>query len=130
MILSLGLYGSYLIAAYSPEVAKITGRRNLEFHVVLLLNIFTCGLFGMIYQCVLAYNIWKHSQNIDLCDRNPKLPRRVWHLNVGSVIVAFSAGRVAILLSVLASAWSVWLLQRELNRYADREMGIHEIGMV
>lgn len=121
MVVSLGFYGIYLIAAYSPEVAKITGRRKLEFHVVLLLSILTCGLFGMIYHCVLAYKIWNHSINIELIGRDPKLAHKVWYWNLVVFVLFISSAGMALPVSIFGSAWSVWLLQQELNLYADRE---------
>lgn len=119
-IVTLGLYWFYLGYQWSKELNGLAGRVKYQPVVFLLVNIFTCGLAGMVFECIFAFDIAEHTARLGLNSRWEQLGAWVIGINVAVLILCLIPfGVIAALpLGTLATA----LVQVELNKLADRHV--------
>lgn len=116
-VVTLGLYWFYISYHWSKEVNGLVGRVKYQPLVVLLVNIVTCGLAGMVFESLFAFDVAEQTKARGVKDRFEQMPTWVLSCNVAAVITALIPFGfvVAIPLGTLASV----LVQIELNKLAD-----------
>ena len=117
-IVTLGLYWFYLGYQWSKELNGLAGREKYQPVIFLLVNILTCGLAGMVFECIFAFDIAEHTGRLGVKNRWEQLGAWVIGINVAALILCLIPFGVivALPLGTLASA----LVQVELNKVADR----------
>lgn len=120
-IVTLGLYWFYLGYQWSKELNGLAGREKYQPVIFLLVNILTCGLAGMVFECIFAFDIAEHTGRLGVKNRWEQLGAWVIGINVAALILCLIPFGVivALPLGTLASA----LVQVELNKLADRHAG-------
>lgn len=121
-IVTLGLYGIYLVADYSRSIGGITGRKKLPFAAVIILSIVTLTIFTSVYHILLSYELQRHSESIGTAGRSANLGTNVLTLAIVDVILTFVSGGVAFFFMVALTGWGLWLLQQEVNLYATMDL--------
>lgn len=120
-ILTLGIYSWYLVATYSAQVSSLTCRKRLEFTPIMIFSILTLGMFAMVYQVILGYDLHQFAEH----QKKPLLNGSVWWnmllMNIFAALIQFGSSGFAIPISLYFTAQSVWMLQRELNVYATKQ---------
>lgn len=119
IIATFGIYALYLIASYSPQVSRITGRKRMDFGTIIVLEVVTLGIFGMIYQIILGHDLFIHSKERNTVGRDESMVWKMVTLNILSFVLSFGSAGAAFVGSLFWGAWSVWILQRELNLYVE-----------
>ena len=113
---TLGFYWLYLCYCWAKEVNGLHGRVKYQPWAVLLVSIVTCGIAGLVFEILFAFDIRQAIESRGIAGRMEQLPTWVIALNVVAMIA--SATTVGLLigmpLGVLASA----LVQIELNKLA------------
>lgn len=127
MIVTLGLYGFYLIPALGESVNRLTGKQKHSFGLVLLLGIVTCGLALSVFEILYAYDLEKDDRYTDRRWSNQGLGQYVLILNVVSFVVAFASGFAAFAVSLVLGLWATWLIQEQVNKYLEHydEVRLH-----
>jgi hypothetical protein len=117
-VVTLGIYWFYVSYHWSKEVNGLVGRVKYQPLVVLLVNIFTCGIAGMVFESLFAFDVAEQAKARGIKDRFDQMPTWVIVCNSAAVITALIPfGFVlAIPLGTLASV----LVQIELNKLAER----------
>jgi uncharacterized integral membrane protein len=121
-IVTLGIYWFYVVYQWSKELNGLSGRVKYPPVVVLLLSILTCGLAGLVFECLYAFDVAEVARSRGIAGRLDQLGMWVIVANCAAGIVAlipFVGLPVAVALGTLASA----LVQMELNRLADALAG-------
>jgi hypothetical protein len=115
---TLGIYWFYVSYHWSKEVNGLVGRVKHQPLVVLLVNILTCGIAGLVFESLFAFDVAEQAKARGLKDRFDQMPTWVIVCNSVAVITALIPfGFVlAIPLGTLASV----LVQIELNKLAER----------
>ena len=117
-IVTLGLYWFYLGYQWSKELNGLARRAKYQPVIFLLVNILTCGLAGMVFECIFAFDIAEQTGRLGVKNRWEQLGAWVIGINVVALILCLIPFGVivALPLGTLASA----LVQVELNKVADR----------
>jgi hypothetical protein len=117
-VVTLGLYWFYISYHWSKEINGLTGRVKYQPLVVLLVNIVTCGLAGMVFESLFAIDVAEQTKARGIKDRFDQLPTWVIACNTAAVITALIPFGVvvALPLGILASV----LVQIELNKLTER----------
>lgn len=113
---TLGFYWFYLCYRWAKEVNGLQGRVKYQPWAVLLVSIVTCGIAGLVFEILFAFDIGQATESRGVAGRMEQLPTWVIALNVVAMIAcATTVGLViGVPLGVLASA----LVQIELNKLA------------
>ena len=121
-IVTLGIYWFYLGYQWSKELNGLAGRVKYQPVVFLVVNLLTCGLAGLVFECIFAFDIAEHAGRLGIKNRSEQLGVWVIGINIVALILCLIPfGVIAGLpLGTLASA----LVQVELNKLADRHRGI------
>lgn len=61
-IVTLGIYWFYVVYQWTKEVNGLAGRVKYSPMVVLLVSIFTCGLAGLVFECLFAFDVAEEGQ--------------------------------------------------------------------
>ena len=117
-IVTLGFYWFYVGYQWSKELNGLAGRVKYQPLVFLLVNILTCGLAGLVFECLFAFDIAEHTKALGVKNRQEQLGGWVIGLNCTAMVVSLIPFGVIIglPLGTLASV----LVQVELNKLADR----------
>ena len=120
MIVTCGLYWFYLCFAWTKEINGLAGRVKYQPWVVLLVNIVTCGLAGLVFECLFAFDIAQEAGSRGVPQRMENLGVWVIVCNCAATLLSLTAYGVviAIPLGILASA----LVQVELNKLAATKL--------
>jgi uncharacterized protein DUF4234 len=121
-IITLGIYWFYLVYHWAKEVNGLVGRAKYPPLVVLLVNILTCGLAGLAFECLFAFDVAETGRRHQLAGRMEQLGMWVIIINCVAILIALIplAGiPLSLGLGTLASV----LVQMELNRLADAMTG-------
>jgi hypothetical protein len=114
---TLGIYWFYVSYHWSKEINGLVGRVKYQPLVLLLVNILTCGMAGMIFESLFAFDVAEQAKVRGLADRFEQLPMWVIVCNSAAVITALIPFGVVIALP-LGTLASV-LVQLELNKLAE-----------
>lgn len=118
-VVTLGIYWFYVIYHWTKEINGLSGRVRYSPALVLLVSILTCGMAGLVFECLFAYEVVEAGRKSGMAGRNEQLGEWVIACNVLAMLTAlipFVGLLVALPLGILASA----LVQVELNRLGDR----------
>jgi hypothetical protein len=121
LIVTLGLYSFYLAYQWAKEINGLAGRVKYSPGIVLLLSIVTCGMGGLVFECLFASDIAEATQSRAIAGRMEQLATWVIACNCIAVVVSLIPFGVIVgmPLGILASA----LVQVELNKLADHYAG-------
>jgi hypothetical protein len=119
-IVTLGLYWPYLGYQWSKELNGLSGRVKYPPVAFLLVNILTCLLAGLVFECIFAFDIAEHTGRLGIKNRNENLGAWVIGINVVALILCLIPFGVVVglPLGTLATA----LVQVELNKLAERHV--------
>ncbi len=117
-IVTLGLYWFYLGYHWAKELNGLAGRVKYQPLVFLLVNIFTCGLAGMVFECLFAFDIAEHTKADGIKGRMENLAGWVIGLNCTAVVVSLIP--FGLILGLPLGTLASVLVQVELNNLADR----------
>lgn len=116
-VVTLGLYWFYVAFRWAKELNGLHGRAKYSPWLVLVTSILTCGIIGLVFECLYAFDLQEATRSRGIQDRNDQLPTWVIVCNCVAFVVAvipFGVG-VALPLGILASV----LVQVELNKIVD-----------
>lgn len=118
MIVTLGIYWFYVSYQWAKELNGLSGRMKFQPLVVLLTNIVTCGIAGLVFECLFAFDLAEQTQARGLKGRMEALPTWVIATNCLAIVLSLIPFGVVIglPLGILASV----LVQMELNKLAER----------
>lgn len=121
MVVTLGIYWFYVSYQWAKELNGLSGRMKFQPLVVLLTSIVTCGIAGMVFECLFAFDIAEQTQARGLKARMDALPTWVIATNCAAIVLSLIPFGFAIglPLGILASV----LVQVELNKLAERYVG-------
>jgi hypothetical protein len=117
-IVTLGLYWFYIGYQWSREINGLAGRVKYQPAVFLLVNLLTCGMAGVVFECIFAYDIAEHTLARGIKDRSDSLP--TWVLVLNSLAFILSLTGVGIVVAFPLGLWASVLVQLEMNKLADR----------
>lgn len=118
MVVTVGFYWFYLCYQWAKELNALEGREKYPPVLVLAVNIITCGMAGLVYECLFAFDLVHAAQRFGIARRNPQLGNWVMGLNIGAIggsLIPFGF-LVGVVLGTVASC----LLQHELNQFASQ----------
>ena len=121
-IVTLGIYWFYLVYHWAKEVNGLAGRAKYPPLVVLLVSILTCGIAGLVFECLFAFDVGDTGRRHQLAGRMEQLGMWVVIVNcaaVATALIPLAGIPLSLGLGTLASV----LLQIELNRLADATAG-------
>ncbi|HUE71196.1 MAG TPA: DUF4234 domain-containing protein [Pirellulaceae bacterium] len=121
-VITLGLYLFYVVYQWSKEINGLAGRVKYPPVVVLLVNILTCGLAGLVFECLFAFDVAEAARSRGIAGRMEQLGMWVIVANCAAAMTALIplvGIPLAMALGILASA----LVQVDLNRLADAQSG-------
>lgn len=116
-IVTLGIYWFYVSYHWAKEVNGLVGRAKYNPVLVLVINLLTCGLAGLVFEALYAIDIAEQTRLRSTPGRMEQLATWVLVCNSAAFITAIIpfGFLVALPLGTLASV----LVQIELNRLAD-----------
>lgn len=119
-IISLTLFGFYLIPSWAKSMGRITGKPRMPFGALLALGICTLGLALIVVEVVYAFDLARHGQQTGKQGSNPQLGGWVLGLNVVALVWAVTTSGIGFLLGgEVLGILATWLVQAEINRYAE-----------
>lgn len=118
MVVTLGFYWFYVSYQWAKELNGLGGRVKFRPLLVLLTNILTCGISGIVFECLFAFDIAEHTRSRGLAGRMENLATWVIVINSAALLACLIPFGVVLglPLGVLASM----LVQVELNKLAQR----------
>lgn len=123
-VVTLGLYGFYLVPDMGRSVNAALGRRKYPFALVLTLGILTLGIALPVYETIYAYDLERHGRESGFGDRVSSLGTYVLILNILCAVVAAMSGGLALVVSAFMGTLATWLVQKELNWLADHQEAV------
>jgi hypothetical protein len=120
MVATLGIYWFYVAYQWSKEVNGLLGRMKYQPVVVLIANIATCGLAGLIFESLFAFDLVEQTKARGITDRLDSLATWVLVCNCAAFAIALIPFGIvlALPLGTLASV----LVQVELNKLAEQPL--------
>ena len=119
MVVTLGIYGFYLIPKLGLSVNRLIKREEYKFNQVLLVGIFTLGIGLVVFEILYAYNMEKDSSYTREKWSNRNIGGYVLALNILAVVLAFVSGGLALVISFALECWATWLIQNQVNKYLE-----------
>jgi hypothetical protein len=116
-VVTLGVYWFYLAYQWAKEVNGLLGTRKYDPGIVLLVSILSCGVAGLVFECLYAFDIAAAAKSRGVPDRREQLPTWVIVCNclaMGLSLIPFAVV-IAFPLGIMASV----LVQLELNKLAQ-----------
>jgi hypothetical protein len=120
MAVTLGLFALYLIPSWGKPMARITGRPRLPAAAVRVLGVCSLGVALGVMQIAYSFQLAAHGRRVGHPQANAGLG--AWVLMYSAFSVVWSVGTLGVGFLVGGFALgihSVWLVQAELNKYAD-----------
>jgi len=116
-VVTLSIYWFYVSYHWSKEINGLVGRPKYQPVVVVLVSILTCGLAGLVFESLFAFDIAEQTKARGIQGRLDQLPTWVIVCNCVAFVLALIPFGVfvALPLGILASV----LVQIELNRLAE-----------
>ena len=117
-VVTCGIYWFYVSYHWAKELNGLQGRPKYHPGIVLLVNIVSCGLAGLVFECLYAFDIAEVTRLRGIVDRKEQLGTWVIALNCIAIVLSLIpfAAVIGFPLGLLASA----LMQVELNKLADQ----------
>jgi hypothetical protein len=117
-VVTLGFYWFYLGYQWAKELNGLSGRVKYQPNVFLIVNLVSCGLAGIVFECLYAFDVAEHAKAHGIKDRLEPLPSWVISINCAAMIASLIPLGVIIglPLGILASV----LVQVEMNKLAER----------
>lgn len=118
-VVTLGFYWLYVIYHWAKEINGLSGRVKYPPALVLLVSLLTCGMAGLVFECLFAFEVAEAGRKSRITGRNEQLGAWVIACNAIAMLTAlipFVGLLVALPLGILASS----LVQVELNRLRPR----------
>lgn len=119
MIITLGLYGFYLIPKLGVSVNRLAKKDEFKFMQVLLVGIFTLGLALPVFEVLFAYCLQKNPAYTCGNWSTRNLGGYVLVLNILAAVLVLASGGLAFVISFFLGGWSTWLIQSQVNQYID-----------
>ena len=119
MVVTLGIYGFYLIPKLGLSVNRLIKREEYKFNQVLLVGIFTLGIGLVVFEILYAYNMEKDSSYTREKWSNRNIGGYVLALNILAVVLALVSGGLALVISFALGCWATWLIQNQVNKYLE-----------
>ena len=117
-VVTLGIYWFYVSYHWSKEINGLAGRVKYQPLVVLLVNIFTCGLAGLVFESLFAFDVAEQTKARGIKDRFDQLP--TWVIVCNSVAVVTALIPFGFVLAIPLGTLASVLVQIELNKLAER----------
>ena len=117
MFVTLGFYWFYLCYCWAKDVNGLHGRVKYQPWAVLLVSIVTCGLAGVVFEILFAFDVGQATESRGAAGRMEQLPTWVIGLNVVAMIA--SATTVGVVVAVPLGILASVLVQIELNKLAS-----------
>jgi len=116
-VVTLGIYWFYISYQWSKEINGLVGRAKYNPVLVVVVNILTCGLAGLVFESLFAFDIAEQTRLRNTPGRMDQLATWVLVCNGAALITAIIpfGFLLALPLGTLASV----LVQVELNRLAE-----------
>lgn len=116
-VVTLGIYWFYVSYHWAKEVNGLLGRPKYNPVLVVVVNVVTCGMAGLVFESLFAFDVAEHSRQRNTLGRMDQLGTWVLVCNCVAMITALIPFGVvvALPLGTLASV----LVQMELNRLAE-----------
>jgi serine/threonine protein kinase len=126
-LLTFGLFEFYLVPSWAKQMERITGRPHMPFGVLLLLGICTLGIALVVVNIAYAFELEKHGRSTGHRGVQSGLGQYVLALNivssVWSIVWSFATVGIGYLLGgIFLGIWAVWLVQAEINSYAQETL--------
>jgi hypothetical protein len=120
-VVTLGFYWFYLAYQWAKELNGLAGRVKYQPTIFLIVNLVSCGMAGIVFECLYAFDIAEYAKAYGIKDRLEALPSWVIGINCAAMVLSLIPFGVIIglPLGILASI----LVQVELNKLADRHRG-------
>jgi hypothetical protein len=119
MIVTLGIYGFYLIPKLGLSVNHLIKKEEYKFSQVLLVGIFTLGIGLVVFEILYAYSLEKESSYTREKWSNRNIGGYVLALNILAVVLAFVSGGLAFVISFALGCWATWLIQNQVNKHLE-----------
>lgn len=114
-IVTLGIYGLYLIYAWAKETNDVVGREAFRPRTVVLLSIVTCTAATVVYECLYAFEIERAARDQGIVSATRGFGALIVALNVAHIVLFVLSGG---LLSIITYGAIIALMQAELNKFA------------
>ena len=121
MVVTLGLYAIYIVYEWARELNGLQGRVKYPPVVVLLTNLFSCGLVGIVFECLYAFDLVEVSRNRNLEGRWEQLA--VWVLVCNCFAMVLNMTLIGIVLGMPIGILASAMVQSELNKLAALNAG-------
>jgi hypothetical protein len=121
-LVTLGLYGFYLIYQWAADVNGLVGRRKYKAGLMLLISIVTLGVGGAIIEAIYAHEVSSEAKRRHIPDAIPYLVVFVGGLNAIAWALGIFGGWAWGLMSLPIGVTSTVLIQRELNLFVDQPL--------
>lgn len=119
MVVTLGIYGFYLIPKLGLSVNQLIKKEEYKFNQVLLVGIFTLGIGLIVFEILYAYSLEKESSYTREKWSNRNIGGYVLALNILAVVLAFVSGGLAFVISFALGCWATWLIQNQVNKHLE-----------
>jgi hypothetical protein len=116
-VVTLGIYWFYVSYHWSKEINGLVGRAKYNPVLVVVVNVLTCGLAGLVFESLFAFDLVEQTRLRNTPSRQDQLATWVLVCNCAAFVTAIIpfGFLLALPLGTLASV----LVQVELNRLAD-----------
>ncbi|MFO0806446.1 MAG: DUF4339 domain-containing protein [Gemmataceae bacterium] len=119
MLVTLGLFGFYLLPSWAKQVEHITGKRRMPFGAWLALSIFTLSGALYILEIAYAFSLERHGRQVGHPMARPNLGLWVCVLSIVSVVLTVATSGIGLILGGCGFGLiATWLVQSEINSYA------------
>ncbi len=119
MVVTLGIYGFYLIPKLGLGVNQLIKKDEYKFNQVLLVGIFTLGIGLVVFEILYAYSLEKEPGYTGNRWSNRNIGGYVLVLNILAVVLALASGGFGLVISFALGCWATWLIQDQVNKYAE-----------
>ena len=123
MVVTLGMYAFYIVYEWARELNGLQGRVKYPPLVVLLVNLLSCGLAGIVFECLYAFDVAEATRTRSVVDRSENLA--TWVLVCNCLAMVLSLTVIGIVLAMPIGILASALVQAELNKLAARNAGTH-----
>ncbi len=120
-LVTLGVYWFYLIYVWSKDLNWLLRREKYPAGLMLLLSIVTCGLAGIVLECLIAADL--SGEAVARSDAAPNRNLLAWviALNISALVAAIVLPIIGIVVSMPLGIAATVLVQIELNKLAELE---------
>jgi len=116
LVITLGLYWFYLGYQWSKEINGLVGRVKYPPVALLVINIVTLGLAGLVFECIWAYDVAWAAEKRGMAWRAENLP--LWIIVLNTVGLLLSLTGVGMIVGIPLGVAATIMIQMELNKLA------------